>query len=45
MVNYPSENVSEIININNVIQYKSDTSKKNTRIKEYFLKILPNIFS
>ena len=27
MFNYPSENIGEMININNVIQYKYDISK------------------
>ena len=31
------ENISEIMNIDNVIQYKYDISKTLTRIKEYFL--------
>ena len=38
MFNYHSENISEIIDENDVIQYKYDTSKTLTRIKEHFLK-------
>ena len=45
MFNNRRENSSEIINMNNVIQYKYDISKILTRIKEYFLEILNNIFS
>ena len=45
MFNYHSENLNEIISVNNVIQYKSDISKKLTRIKDYFLNILTNMFS
>ena len=45
MFNYHSENISDIMNVNNVIQYKYTFSKTLTRIKEYFLKILSNTFS
>ena len=38
MLNYRSENISEMINEN-------DISKTLTRIEEYFLKISTNIFS
>ena len=44
MFNYHSENISEIINVNNVTQCKYDVSKTLTRIMEYFHKIETNIF-
>ena len=45
MFNYHSENISEILNVNDkVIQYNYDISKTLTRIKEYFLKTLTNFF-
>ena len=45
MFNNHRENISKIMNVNNVMQYKYDISKTFTRIKEYFLTILTNIFS
>ena len=48
MFNNHRENISEIMNVNNVVQYNMiqyDISKTFTRIKEYFLTILTNIFS
>ena len=44
MLNNHRENISGIMNVNSVIQYKHDISKTLTRIKEYFLKMLTNIF-
>ena len=44
MFNFQSEDISEIMNVDNFIHYKSDTSNTLTRIKEYFLKISTNIF-
>ena len=44
MFNNHRENISEIMNVNNVMQQKYDISKTFTRIKEYFLTILTNIF-
>ena len=45
MFNYHSENISETVNLKDVILYKYDISNTLTRIKEYFLKILSNSFS
>ena len=44
MFNDFGEIIGEIINVNNVIQNKYDISKALTKTKEYFLKILTNIF-
>ena len=44
MFNYHSESISEVINVNHIIQYNYDISKTLTRIKEYFFKIYTNIF-
>ena len=44
MFNNQRENITEIMNLNNDIHSKYDISKTLTRIKEYFLKILTNIF-
>ena len=44
MFNYQSENINEMINVDNFIHYKSDINNTLTRIKEYFLKISTNIF-
>ena len=38
MFNYPSENIGEIININNVIQYKYDISKHWRELMNIFSK-------
>ena len=44
MFQYHIENISEIVNVNSVIQDKYDTGKTPTRIMEYFLKISTNTF-
>ena len=44
MFNNHRENISEIMNVNNVMQYKYDIRKTFSRIMEYFLAILTNIF-
>ena len=45
MFNNHRENISEMMNVNNVIQSKYHISKTFMRIKEYIFKILTNIFS
>ena len=44
MVNYHSENISEMINLNNVIQYKYDINKTLTGIKNVFSKFNQHFF-
>ena len=39
------ENINQMMNINDVIQYICDISKTPTRTKEFLFEILRNIFS